>query len=76
MRSWLFAVTLQQNLPTAFGTVDPETLAVAVILHDLGLDNSTYKSKGKRFEVDGAIAAKSWVALQQKVGVTKGWDEH
>lgn len=76
MRSWLFGVTLQQNNPAAFGTVDPETLAVAAILHDLGLDNSTFVSPDKRFEVDGAIAARNWVAQQQQAGLTSGWDEN
>jgi hypothetical protein len=76
MRSWLLAATLQANNPSLFSAVDPETLAIATILHDLGLDNSTFVSTDKRFEVDGAIAATRWVTAQQNRGSTKGWDEN
>jgi hypothetical protein len=76
MRSWLFAATLQSNLPSLYSTVDPETLAIAAILHDLGLDNTSFVSQDKRFEVDGAIAAPNWTAQQQKAGLTHGWDDN
>jgi hypothetical protein len=76
MRCWLFAAILQTNIPPVFSTVHPEELAIATILHDLGLDNSTFASADKRFEVDGAIAATNWLTQQQQAGVTKGWDKH
>jgi hypothetical protein len=75
MRCWIFAAILQRNLPSAFGTVDKEALAIAALLHDLGLDNSTFVSADKRFEVDGAIGARNWLVQQQTAGLTEGWDE-
>src|ERR1700689_940202 len=52
MRSWLFGIILAENAAIAS---DAELLAVAAILHDLGL---TERYKGEnRFEVDGANAA-------------------
>jgi hypothetical protein len=56
MRSWLFGVLLSENAEPA---PDPELLAVATILHDLGLtDRHTAES---RFEVDGANAARAFL---------------
>jgi hypothetical protein len=40
---------------------DPELLYVSAIFHDLGL-TPTYSSTDKRFEVDGANAARSFLA--------------
>src|SRR4029077_20360754 len=52
MRSWLFAVLLAQLKQSDY---DAEVLAVATILHDLGLAEAF---KGPlRFEVEGANAA-------------------
>jgi hypothetical protein len=53
MRSWLFGVLLSESaeLPP-----DPELLAVAAVLHDLGLTDR-YTAEN-RFEVDGADAAR------------------
>ncbi len=56
MRSWLFSVLLSESAERA---PDPELLAVATILHDLGLtDRYTAES---RFEVDGADAARAFL---------------
>jgi HD domain len=56
MRSWLFGVLLSESAERA---PDPELLAVATILHDLGLtERFTAES---RFEVDGANAARSFL---------------
>src|SRR5258706_16083420 len=53
MRSWLFGIVLAESVAIA---PDAELLAVAAILHDLGL---TERYNGKnRFEVDGANAAR------------------
>jgi hypothetical protein len=53
MRSWLFCVLAAER---AQAKPDPELLAVAAVLHDLGL---TERHAGQdRFEVDGANAAR------------------
>jgi hypothetical protein len=56
MRSWLFSVLLSEGAERA---PDPELLAVATILHDLGL-TQRYAAES-RFEVDGANAARSFL---------------
>ena len=53
MRSWLFCVLAAER---AQAKPDPELLAVAAVLHDLGLTES--HAGQDRFEVDGANAAK------------------
>src|ERR1700721_1823447 len=56
MRSWLFSVLLSESAERA---PDAELLAVATILHDLGLTDR-YTTEN-RFEVDGANAALSFL---------------
>ena len=56
MRSWLFSVLLSESSERP---PDPELLAVATILHDLGL-TERYAAED-RFEVDGANAARSFL---------------
>jgi hypothetical protein len=56
MRSWLFSVLLSENAKPA---PDPELLAVATVLHDLGL-TERYMAE-ERFEVDGANAARAFL---------------
>ena len=56
MRSWLFAVVLGKQVKTA---PDPELVAAAALLHDLGLTKK-YAAEA-RFEVDGANAARSFL---------------
>jgi hypothetical protein len=53
MRSWLFAVSLAERSKISH---DPEVLAVAALLHDLGLGKAF--SGPLRFEVEGANAAR------------------
>jgi hypothetical protein len=55
MRSWLFAVSLAQRKRSEH---DGEVLAVATLLHDLGLAEAF--SGPLRFEVEGANAARSF----------------
>src|ERR1700724_896181 len=56
MRSWLFGVLLSESAERA---PDAELLAVATILHDLGLTDR-YTAEN-RFEVDGANAAREFL---------------
>jgi hypothetical protein len=55
MRSWLFAATLAQLRPSPH---DAEVLAVATLLHDLGLGEAF--NGPLRFEVEGANAARAF----------------
>ncbi|KAK4150608.1 hypothetical protein C8A00DRAFT_17902 [Chaetomidium leptoderma] len=64
MRSWLFGVLMIDANHTLRATTDREIHAVAVLLHDLGWDqtvNSSVVSADRRFEVDGAIAARDFI---------------
>ncbi len=56
MRSWLFAVVIAEGSKPA---PDPELVALATLLHDLGLTDR-YAAE-ERFEVDGANAARSFL---------------
>jgi hypothetical protein len=76
MRSWLFSVLISRHLNAP---VDQEAQALAATLHDLGWDHTgELISKYKRFEVDGAIAARNWIDAQVSKGLTTSeeWDEH
>jgi hypothetical protein len=64
MRSWLFAVSLAQAKRLAH---DEEVLAVATLLHDIGLEAAF--AGPLRFEVEGANAAR-------KFGLDAGLDDH
>jgi hypothetical protein len=55
MRSWLFAVCISEQKKIAH---DAEVLAVATLLHDLGLGNEF--SGPLRFEIEGANAARKF----------------
>jgi hypothetical protein len=71
MRSWLFAATIARLKQSA---CDPEVLAVATLLHDIGL---TKAFEGPlRFEVEGANAARAF-ARAEGVGEQRArliWD--
>jgi hypothetical protein len=56
MRSWLFGILLSQGAEFA---PDPELLAVATVLHDLGLTDRY--TGDNRFEVDGANAERAFL---------------
>jgi hypothetical protein len=64
VRSWLFAVRLGQLQEIRH---DPDVVAVATLLHDLGLTNSFTGSR--RFEIEGADAARAFAREE-------GIDEH
>jgi hypothetical protein len=59
VRSWLFAVRLGQLQGIAH---DAEVVALGTLLHDLGLTNSF--AGQKRFEIEGADAARSFAREQ------------
>jgi len=59
MRSWLFAVTIAEQRKVAY---DAEVLAVATLLHDLGLEAAF--AGPLRFEVEGANAARKFAQEQ------------
>ncbi|KAK4442015.1 hypothetical protein QBC34DRAFT_314003 [Podospora aff. communis PSN243] len=64
MRSWLFGSLMVNNNATLAALVDPEVQAVSLLLHDLGFDRSPGSpvvSADRRFEVDGAIAAREFI---------------
>jgi hypothetical protein len=82
IRSALFAQILLRKLPAA-GAIDTESLVLATLLHDLGWSkNPALVSADRRFEVDGAAAARDFVRLEvekekEKEGGEsgRGWDE-
>ena len=73
VRSWLFGHVIASNIP-AFQKHDEELHAITAVLHDLGWDKTgELVSKDKRFEVDGANAARDFIIRE---GETKEWDKH
>jgi hypothetical protein len=63
-RSWIFGVLLSSKLP-GFKKIDLEVHAVSAILHDLAWDyKSIFSSPDKRFEVDGANAAREFLVRE------------
>ncbi|KAK3368733.1 hypothetical protein B0H63DRAFT_80781 [Podospora didyma] len=76
MRTWLFGTLMVNNNATLRNLVDPEVQAVSLLLHDLGFDrtpNSRLVSPDRRFEVDGAIAARDFIRDHRD---GRRWDEH
>lgn len=79
MRSWLFGALIISHNPLLTRTIDPETHAIAALLHDIGLDKTgALISPDKRFEVDGAIAARHFLHTAIRNGTVphEDWDEH
>lgn len=65
MRAWLFGSLIINANPDYYNSVDIEIQGVAAILHDLGWDmspDSPITTHNHRFEVDGAIAARKFIA--------------
>jgi hypothetical protein len=62
MRSWLFSVAIAQRNASPH---DPEVLAVATVLHDLGLAKAF--DGPLRFEVEGANAARAFARKEGMV---------
>lgn len=64
MSSYLLGMLAMSRNASVMARVDEEAVALGILLHDLGLDesrNSTIRSRDRRFEVDGAIAATSFI---------------
>lgn len=75
MRSWLYGVLMINANQTLSDHIDLEVHAVSSLLHDLGWDQdveSTVVSTDRRFEVDGAIAAREFIHTH---GNKKKWNE-
>lgn len=64
MRSWLYGVLMIEANATLRDSIDLEVHAVSTLLHDVGWDkedNSSVVSSDRRFEVDGAVAARTFI---------------
>ena len=62
MRSFLFGVIIASRSLTSSDAFDADVQAISAILHDLGWAlESRFISNDKRFEVDGAIAARDFL---------------
>ncbi|CAH0047355.1 unnamed protein product [Clonostachys solani] len=74
MRSWLYGVLMINANETLLNNVDLQIHAVSTLLHDLGWyrGNSSIISPDKRFEVDGANAARDFIRSHED---GKSWDE-
>ena len=74
MRSFLFGVVIASHLLNFSDKFDAEVHALSAILHDLGWDKiGTFVSKDKRFEVDGAIAARDFILTSKN---SSHWPQH
>ena len=70
VRSWLFGTIIAGKLPS-LKDIDLEVHAVSALLHDLGWDSTgELVSKDKRFEIDGAIAARAFLERE----IQPRWD--
>ncbi|KAL9090906.1 MAG: hypothetical protein Q9165_005114 [Trypethelium subeluteriae] len=81
MRCWIFGTALISHTVAQNGNGEPfdhEAFSVAVILHELGWALTTpLVSKDKRFEVDGANAAREFLRTESSNGEEKDkWDKH
>ena len=76
IRSWLTGMAIISHLPTSMtASIDLEAFAIANLLHDLGWAiTGDVVSTDKRFEVDGANAARDFI--QREVEGSQGWDAH
>lgn len=74
VRSWLFGHYIAEATPSIKDR-DVEAQSIAAILHDLGWssNNPSLISTDKRFEVDGANAARNFILRE---GVKEEWDAH
>jgi HD superfamily phosphodiesterase len=75
IRSAYFAILLSRKVPRiSSDLLDVELIVFSTIMHDLGwATDRTLLSKDKRFEVDGANMARSYL---EEVKLSAGWDKH
>ncbi|KAI0453054.1 hypothetical protein F5B21DRAFT_515604 [Xylaria acuta] len=79
MRGWLYGSIVIARNEMLRATVDAEAHAVAAILHDLGWDqtpDSAVVSADRRFEVDGAVAARDFIRARRGRDQAAAWDDH
>ncbi|KAI9789915.1 MAG: hypothetical protein M1816_005684 [Peltula sp. TS41687] len=81
IRSAFFALIIRGK-DARLNNVDPETIVVTCLLHDLGWsETATIRSPDKRFEVDGANAARELIRAKCKQSGSSsssssaGWDD-
>jgi hypothetical protein len=75
VRCWLFGNVIAPKIPI-FADVDLEAHAIAVLFHDVGLGGdkaADIVSADKRFEVDGANAAREFIKREASAAE---WDKH
>ena len=76
MRCWLLGFVIADKIPP-LQSRDRELHALAAILHDLGWDTTnTFTSPDKRFEVDGANAARLFIKQEVERAGADDWDHH
>lgn len=77
MRGWLLGALVAAHNATLAAGLDLEVHAVAALLHDLGWDRtpgSVIVSADRRFEVDGAFAARDFVVANATAPGDSRWD--
>ncbi|KAH6843020.1 hypothetical protein B0I37DRAFT_383488 [Chaetomium sp. MPI-CAGE-AT-0009] len=75
MRAWLLGALHLSHNATLAAAVDEEVHALGLMLHDLGANHSTsspFFTVDRRFEVDGAYAARDFIRSHRD---GKEWDE-
>jgi hypothetical protein len=76
MRSWLYGVLVINANESLKHSVDLQVHSVATLLHDLGWDTTEHSpiiSTDRRFEVDGAFAAREFIKNHRD---GKYWDDN
>jgi hypothetical protein len=74
IRSTLFALIISRKVPP-YAICDAETIFLATLMHDLGWSSTpSLISKDKRFEVDGANAARDFITSSASAHDSK-WTE-
>ena len=75
MQSWLFGTLFLKHNATMREVVDEEVNAIGLMLHDLGANHSVdspFFTHDRRFEVDGAFAARDFIRAHPD---GEKWDE-
>ena len=76
IRSAFFSLILRNKIPSFSTQINAETLVIATLLHDLGWSRTPeLVSEDKRFEIDGANAAREFVRSRLGTEGVEGWTE-